>query len=735
MLFGFHELHGALDKPGRVLGANIYFEWVLYVIMLLSIGILTYGIVKHMKQVGLAKGKLGSKRYDHLWERFKLLFVNIFLQKQLFKKPIIGFMHSLLFWGFLYLFLMTGWIAVNDKIGFPPFDGNWYIILSMMADFFGMLAIIGISFLGINRYIIKPKRLNDTRPSDGWVILMILVILITGFLLEGERIGIQMVQEILENGNLDRLWYEKYASPVGYPIGLIVSGFSAAGMEIFHRCLWWFHVILAFSFIAVIPFTKLWHIVAAFMQYPTKNLQPSQLRYVENIEEAESFGTENIEDFAWRDILDMEACIRCGRCQEVCPAYNTGKPLNPKLTLIQSLKHHLEDKTPYLFEGKESEIEQTRFKGDEVDGSAAVDALIEKLKPEINPMESQLVYDVIPPDVSWSCTNCRACMEVCPMFIEHIDKVTEIRRNLVMWQGDMPVEAQNTFTNMERNSNPWGVAFSKRADWLVERKVRDLVYIPGEDEETKFDYLFFGGCATAFDDRYKRVAETFLRLMNEAGIKVAYLGAEEGCCGDSARRLGNEYLFQTLAQANIDAFKQYGVTKIVTTCPHCFNSLKNEYPQLNGKFRVIHYTQLLDKLIADGKLKIGEQHAVRITYHDSCFLGRHNHIYEAPRRVLAATGAQISEIERSRANGFCCGAGGGRMWLEEETFEGYKRINETRADQLLEPNPECIATNCPFCMTMISDGVKGYGDQYENVKVMDVGEFLWQSIEKKKAQN
>ncbi len=730
MIFGFHDLGGAQPVPTRIIGGNIYYEWLIYVVLVTALIIFAYGLIKHIKVATLAKGKAG-KRYDHLWTRIKLLLSNVFLQKQLFRgKPVIGFMHSLLFWGFLYLFVLTMWIAVHDKIGFPPFDGNWYIVLSLMADFGGLFATIGIAALGINRYIIRPRRLNDTRPADGLVILMIFVILVTGFLLEGERIAIQMLNELKISGNITALGYEKIASPIGYPIGwLLAQIFSLSGMEVFHRCLWWFHMFLAFAFIAIIPFTKLWHIVAAFIQYPTKNLEPSSLRMVDNIEEAEAFGAENIEDMAWKDFLDMEACIRCGRCQEVCPAFNTGKKLNPKLTVIQSLRHHLDDKAPYLLAKKGAEIEATRFKGDEVDGSAAVEALLKKRNPDINPMEASLVYDVMPPEVTWACTNCRACMSICPMFIEHIDKITEIRRNLVMWQGDMPLEAQNAFTNMERNYNPWGVGSSKRADWLEERKVRDLVRLLPEDGEGDFDYLFFGGCATAYDDRYKKVAETFLRLMDQAGVKIAYLGAEEVCSGDSARRLGNEYLFQTLAQTNIENFKSYGVTKIVTTCPHCFNTLKNEYPQLDGHFEVIHYTVLLEQLLAEGRLKVDDPQALKITYHDSCFLARHNHITEAPRRVLTAAGAQIIEIDKSRENTFCCGAGGGRMWLEEETVAGYKRINATRTDMLLEPDPECIATNCPFCMTMIDDGVKGAGVD-ENVKVYDVGELLWRSLKK-----
>jgi Fe-S oxidoreductase len=316
-------------------------------------------------------------------------------------------------------------------------------------------------------------------------------------------------------------------------------------------------------------------------------------------------------------------------------------------------------------------------------------------------------------------------MEHCPMFIEHIPKIIEMRRNLVMWQGDMPSEAQMAFTNMERNYNPWGVGFANRANWLNERNIRELVNLVPEDGE-EFEYLLFGGCAVAFDDRYKRVGEALVRAAAQAGIKFGYLGTEEYCCGDSARRLGNEYLYQTLANSNIESFNNYGVKKIVTPCPHCYNALKNEYPQLNGNYEVYHSSEFLAKLLAEGKIKMNKSIGAKLTYHDSCFLGRHNNVYEDPRTVIKATGCNLVEIERSREYGFCCGAGGGRMWLEEHAVEGYKRINDTRTDQLLEPNPEIIITNCPFCLTMINDGVKGVEAE---ARVLDLPELVWQAMQ------
>ena len=471
---------------------------------------------------------------------------------------------------------------------------------------------------------------------------------------------------------------------------------------------------IAFTFIALVPFTKLWHIFAGMINYIFRDLEPSALRMVDNIEEAESFGVEKIEDYGWKDLLDLDACIRCGRCQENCPAYNTGKHLNPKITLIQNMKKHLDEKVPYLLEAKNNpqEVEEMAM----TDAAAA----------EVNPMEQSLIYDVVTTDVIWDCTNCRACMEHCPMYIEHIPKIVEMRRNLVMWQGDMPGEAQAAFTNMERNYNPWGVGWAGRAEWLNERGIRDMVNLLPEDGK-EFEYLLYAGCAVSFDDRYKKVGEALVRLLDKAGVSFGYLGTEEFCCGDSARRLGNEYLYQTLVNQNLESFNNYGVKKIIVVCPHGYNALKNEYPQMGGNFEVYHYTEILAKLVAEGKLKPSKSVGAKISYHDSCFLGRHNNIYDQPRAILKAAGASIVEIEKSKNFGFCCGAGGGRMWLEEEAMEGFKRINDTRTDQLLVSNPQMIVTNCPFCLTMISDGVKG-AEAEENTKVFDVAEVLWQSM-------
>jgi Fe-S oxidoreductase/nitrate reductase gamma subunit len=684
--------------------------------MFIPIGIFLFGFYKRFQVWTLAKGEL--HRNDRVGERLISLLKYSFAQAKVIKKPLAGWMHFLLFWGFLVLALAAGVDASHYWLGFPHIEGNSYIYFSAVVDVLGFLALVGVIVLAVVRYVQKPDRLNDTKTSDGWVLILIIAILLTGFFIEGLRIAAQIIQST----TLAQIAYEQQASPIGWIFAqwfVDTQSFVNGQLEsilVWHRILWWFHMAIAFLFIALMPFTKLWHIVASMLNYTFRDLEPSACRMVENIEEAETFGVENIEEFGWKDLLDLDACIRCGRCQENCPAYNTGKHLNPKITLIQHMKEHLDAKAPYLIAAKDAHHDE-----------AEMVAMTEEAEEAVNPMEQSLLYDVVTTEVIWDCTNCRACMEHCPMFIEHIPKIVEMRRNLVMWQGDMPGEAQMAFTNMERNYNPWGVGWAGRAEWLNERGVRDLVNLLPEDGK-EFEYLLYAGCAVSFDDRYKRVGEALVRLLNEAGVSFGYLGTEEYCCGDSARRLGNEYLYQTLAAQNIESFNNYGVKKIIVVCPHGYTALKNEYPQMGGKYEVYHYSEFLAQLIAEGKLKPGKLGA-KITYHDSCFLGRHNDVYDEPRKVMAAAGLNLVEIEKSKNFGFCCGAGGGRMWLEEDAVEGYKRINDTRTDQLLEPAPEMIITNCPFCLTMISDGVKG-AEVEDQTKVFDLAEVIWQSLKK-----
>ncbi|MGE5372581.1 MAG: (Fe-S)-binding protein [Solirubrobacterales bacterium] len=702
------------EQPMREVGANVPYDWLIYVFMFIPIIVFLVGFVQKVMVWLLAKGEMN--RIDQVGERIWSWFKFSFIHNRVVRKIGPGFAHFFLFWGFVFLFMAAGVDAMHHFIKWPPIYGNLYIGMSVIVDTMGVLAILGVMVLAYVRYIQKPDRLAiDNKSSDGWLLLLIFVILITGYLIEGLRVAalLKLAPE------QEALWFEKIASFFGYwLVGKWMVGFSLDGIEMWHRILWWFHMALAFLFIALVPFTKLWHIFASMVAYFVRDLAPKggYIRHVPNIEEAETFGVENIEEFTWKDFLDFDVCSRCGRCQENCPAYLTGKHLNPKMTLIQALKKHMDEKAPFLADLKKNPAAETE---------AAMTHDVEA-ETEVKPvMEQSLLYDVVTTDVIWDCTNCRACMEHCPFFIEHIPKIIEMRRNLVMWQGDMPGEAQAAFTNIERNYNPWGVGWANRAEWLKERGVQDLVKMASED--TNFDFLLFGGCAMAFDDRYKKVGESVVKLFDKVGVTLGYLGTEERHCGDSARRLGQEYLYQTVARENIDAFNNYGVKKIVTTCPHCYNTLKNDYAQFeDGKFEVYHYTEIIAQWIAEGKLKPNKMLGTKITYHDSCMLGRHNDVYDEPRAILSAAGTNLVEMERSREFGFCCGAGGGRMWLEEHASEGYKRINDTRTDQALATDPEVIITNCPFCLTMLDDGCKG---AEASAKVLDIAEILAMSLE------
>lgn len=708
MLFGFIPLEGSYDQPMRMVGANVPYEWLIYIIMFIPIGLFLYGSYQRIKIWQTGRGE--QHRTDNGLKRFWSLLVNTFAQKQVIRKPVVGFNHLFLFWGFIFLFLATIAWGAWSKINFPPMVGDIYVISSAVVDIFGLLATIGVVILAINRYLVKPDRLNDTRPLDGWILLLIFTILVTGYIIEGARIAAQINMSPL----LSDILYERTASPVGWAVAQLLVGTSTTSLLLWHRILWWFHMVVAFIFIGALPFTKLWHIFTGMLAYYVRDLEPSHVRMVHNIEEAQHFGAENIEELGWKDLMDLDACIRCGRCQEACPAYNTGKALNPKITVIQAMKKHLDAKAPFLL--------QRASLGD--DGSLA---LTDDEAAVVDPSpDASLVYEVVTTDVIWDCTNCRGCVYHCPMFIEQVDKIIEMRRNLVMWQGDIPTEAQNTFTNLERNYNPWGVGWASRANWLNERNIRSMVNLLPEDGG-EFEFLLYGGCAVAFDDRYKRVGEAVVKILDRAGVSLAYLGTEEQCCGDPARRLGNEYLYQTLAAHNIEVFNNYGVKKIICLCPHGYNTLKNDYPQMQGRYEVYHYTETLAQLLAEGRLKPDASAATRLSYHDSCFLGRHNNIYGSPRSILESAGGHITPLDKAKEFGFCCGAGGGRMFLEEHAAEGFKRINETRTDQLLREDPEVIAANCPYCLTMLTDGIKA-AEREETVQVMDVAELLWKRL-------
>lgn len=435
----------------------------------------------------------------------------------------------------------------------------------------------------------------------------------------------------------------------------------------------------------------------------------------EDAEEEPQFGVSQVEHFSWKGLLDFSTCTECGRCQSQCPAWNTGKPLSPKL-LVMSLRDHAHAKAPYLLPaGAGAALPE------EVEG-----AVPEHQRPLVGTAEQ---HGVIDPDVLWSCTTCGACVEQCPVDIEHVDHIVDMRRYQVMIESAFPSEAGTMLKNLERKGNPWGLAKKKRLEWTKE--VDFEVPVVGRDVESlaDVDYLYWVGCAGALEDRAKKTTKAFAELLHIAGVRFAIMGGDEACTGDSARRLGNEFLFQQLGEQNVESLRAAGARRIVATCPHCFNTIANEYPQLGGEFEVIHHTQLLQHLIDEGRLVPVTPVEGLITYHDPCYLGRHNKVYTPPREIIGRVpGLRNEEMHRHKERGFCCGAGGARMWMEERIG---KRINDERVDEALALDPDIVSTACPFCLVMLSDSVNGKkndGKAREELRVVDVAQLLLDSV-------
>jgi Fe-S oxidoreductase/nitrate reductase gamma subunit len=677
-------------NEGRLVFWNtVNYQVPLDICALISLAIFGWGIFKRY-QLWSAVGK-PELRTDNMGERIKLLIKNGILQLSVWRDAYPGIIHGLIFFAFFVLV----WGAAVDATSFYTglhLPGKGYLAFSFLMDLFGFFAVVGCILAIDRRYIKKPERLAykgvpDTKPEDAIVLGLILAIMVTGFIAEGIR--------IVATGNSD---FEKW-SFVGYWLGQFFVGVNIGTLETSHKFLWWIHALLAMSFIAYIPFSRLLHIVTAPANQFMQTLKPTgQLEPIRDFETAESFGVGKLDDFTWKQIFDSDACTKCGRCQDGCPAYNTDKALSPK-KLIQDVKEHWLERAPAVL--------------------AAKLAAGPEGTPEIPDSEKSLVNDVVGVDPVWDCTNCMHCMEHCPVLIEHVPKIIDMRRYKVLMEADFAPELQLTYRNMENNSNPWGIGAHMRGDWAKEVGVKTLA------EDPSVEYLWYVGCAGSFDDRGKKISAAFARILQAAGVSYGILGTEESCCGDSAMRGGNEYLYQALAQANIEVMNGYGVKKIITTCPHGYNLIKKDYPQLGGNYEVYHHTEIIADLIAQGKIKLTKPVEGLFTYHDSCFLGRYNKVYDQPRKILATVpGLKTVEMEKSLDRGFCCGAGGGRMWMEEHHGE---RINNMRTDMALAVKATGVATACPFCNTMFIDGLKARNVE-EQVAAKDIAEIVWEAM-------
>ena len=565
---------------------------------------------------------------------------------------------------------------------------------------FGLCVLIGVLMAMLRRYVIKPERLaykgkSDNTADDAIALLFILGIVVTGFLISALRIRVTYQETPWESVRFVSWGIATYA----------LAGVETSTALTLHKVMWWTHTFIVLGFIAYIPYSRLLHIITTPANHFFASLKPTgYIEPIRDIENQESFGVSKLEEFTWKQIFDSDACTRCGRCQDGCPAYLTGKHLSPK-KLVQDIKTHWLEIAPAAIKAKVAAVLAAEGAGvaapvaEATEGTASGKALL---------------GDVVSMHELWDCTNCMYCVENCSASIEHVQKIIDMRRYKVLTEADFAPELQLTYRNMENNSNPWGIGAHMRADWAKEMGIKTLA------EDANVEYLFYVGCAGSFDDRGKKISVAFAKILQAAGVSFGILGTEEGCCGDSAMRGGNEYLFQSQAQANIEIMNGYGVKKIIAICPHGYNCIKKDYPNFGGNYEVYHHTEIIADLIAKGKIKLTKSQDGIFTYHDSCFLGRYNKVYDQPRQILnAIPGMKLAEMDRNLSKSFCCGAGGARMWMEEEG----ERINNARTDQAIATNASTIAVGCPFCLTMLSDGIKDK-QQSEKMVALDISEIV-----------
>jgi Fe-S oxidoreductase/nitrate reductase gamma subunit len=622
----------------------------------------------------------------------------------LLRDPAAGLMHSLIYFPFLVLFAITTTLEINhllpDSLEF--LHGHTYQAYKAIGDTAGLLFLTGIGWAVVRRYIQRPDRIRTkTRPEDGLILATFFFIGATGLIIQAVRIAAEGQPSA-----------EKWTY-LGYLISYAFTSINGPDLHTVYQLLWGFHIGAFFVFLIVLPTTKLRHMLTspANMYLRDRDRPKGAMKALPNLTETsmESFGAAAIEDFTWKQLMDTDSCTICGRCTSVCPARNTGKTLDPReiVNKIGNVMAATRPARPVLVGASDA------------DGFAPTTPVIGGGPITVS---ANSVFELITAEEIWACTSCRACDEICPVNIEILDKILDMRRYLSLMESDFPTSLGNMYRSLENQENPWGLSGSERLAW-AEGMPEDL-NVAEPSSPLDHEYLYWVGCAGSFDDKNKKVSAAIATLLTRAGLDFAVLGPSERCTGDPARRSGNEYLFQMLAMQNVEMFEAMKVKKIVVQCPHCFNTFANEYPQLGGHYEVIHHSQLLQQLIADGRLDLtGASLPERIVYHDSCYLGRHNDIYAPPRKVLGSlAGIDIVEAPRSGSGSRCCGAGGARMWMEES---GTK-INMDRSEELIATGATRIATACPFCYIMLDDGTKAQGR--EDIKVGDIALHLLDAL-------
>ncbi len=628
-------------------------------LLLISITISLFGFIRIFQ-----RWKIGQND-PNIKSNFKIALSRVLKHTDVLREREMGFFHLFLF----YLFVVAILLVIIFQ--FPiKFIKPIAFVQSIALDIIGFIALSGVIYFIYRRIKVKDKGFDNKR-EDFIILYLLLIILSTGFLMEALRVKVEG---------------RYYFSPIGTVFSIIIPNIKDIYPAL-SLIFWRAHFFSILVFIAYLPYSKLAHIILIPYNYMNQSVAPKGVYKLLDLDNAEEFGANKLADLTWKDLLDLDTCVRCGRCQDNCPANITKKPLSPK-KVIQDLKKVLDN-----------------YKN--------------------NP-SAPLINEDITDEVVFACTTCRACVENCPAGIDHLNKMIELKRYLVLMEGSISPEAQLLFKNLERNGNPWGMPASTRGDWVKDLEVPFLAELENPEE---IDFLFWPGCAGAFDDRYMKVVKRCVEIFKKAGIKFAVLGEEETCCGDPARKLGNEYLYDMLARQNVETMNNYKVKKIVTSCPHCFNTLAKDYKQIDGNYEVLTHAQLILSLLRDGKIKLINKFDGKVVYHDSCYLARYNGIYDEPREIIKSTGVRLVEFERRGIKGFCCGGGGGNMFLEEHA----PRMNDTRLSQILEsPQGEGltgVAVACPFCLTMMIDATKTYNKE-EEISVKDLSELVYDAMEK-----